>query len=283
MKKLAILTTLAISINLTGCSAKIDNNKLNNNKKVKNEVVQTTPKENEVDYSDSFNEINGCAVFFSPEENTYNIYNKELIDEQIPPYSTFKIINSLMGLSQNITTSADSKLGYDGKIHWKEEWNKDITFEEAFKESCVWYYEKIMDSLDKEYVQNTLNDLNYGNRDISAWNEDGHNTYWISSSLKISPMEQVKVLETIFEEKSSFEPKDINLVKDFMLVESNENYSVYGKTGSAKDTNAWFTGFIEKNHKKTYFAVRIDDENQKLAGSVAKSISLNIIKQHYNI
>lgn len=177
MKKLAILTTLAISINLTGCSAKMDNNNPNNNKKVKNEVAQTAPKENEVDYSDSFNGINGCAVFFSPEENTYNIYNKELIDEQIPPYSTFKIINSLMGLSQNITTSADSKLGYDGKIHWKEEWNKDITFEEAFKESCVWYYEKIMDSLDKEYVQNTLNDLNYGNRDISAWNEDGHNTY----------------------------------------------------------------------------------------------------------
>lgn len=283
MKKLAILTTLAISINLTGCSAKMDNNNPNNNKKVKNEVVQTAPKENEVDYSDSFNGINGCAVFFSPEENTYNIYNKELIDEQIPPYSTFKIINSLMGLSQNITTSADSKLGYDGKIYWKEEWNKDITFKEAFKESCVWYYEKIMDSLDKEYVQNTLNDLNYGNRDISAWNENGHNTYWISSSLKISPMEQVKVLETIFEGKSSFEPNDINLVKDFMLVESNENYSVYGKTGSAKDTNAWFTGFIEKNDKKTYFTVRIDDENQKLAGSVAKSISLNIIKQHYNI
>ena len=140
-----------------------------------------------------------------------------------------------------------------------------------------------MDSLDKEYVQKTLNDLGYGNRDISAWNESGHNTYWISSSLKISPMEQVRVLETIFEGKSSFDYNDIKLVKNFMLVESNENYSVYGKTGSAKDTNSWFTGFIEKNDKRTYFAVRINDESQKLAGSVAKSIALNIIKQHYNI
>lgn len=283
MKKLVIVTILTISMNLTGCGAKVDNDKINNNKEVKNEAVQTTPAENEVDYSDSFNGINGCAVFFNPEENTYNIYNKELIDEQISPYSTFKIINSLMGLSQNIVTSADSKLGYNGEVYWKKEWNKDITFEEAFKESCVWYYEKIMDSLDKEYVQKTLNDLNYGNSDIGAWNEDSHNTYWISSSLKISPIEQVKVLETIFEGKSSFEAKDVNLVKNFMLVENDENYSVYGKTGSAKDTNSWFTGFIEKNDKKTYFAVRINDESQKLAGSVAKNIALNIIKQNYNI
>lgn len=283
MKKLAILITMVISINLTGCSTKNENDKQNDNNEFKNEVVQTIPTENEVDYSDSFNGINGCAVFFSPDNNTYNIYNKELLNEQISPYSTFKIINSLMGLSQNVVTSADSKLGYDGTIHWREEWNKDITFKEAFEESCVWYYEKIMDSLDKEYVQNTLTDLKYGNSDISAWNEEGHNSFWLSSSLIISPLEQVKVLETIFEGKSSFEPKDVDLVKDFMLVESNENYSVYGKTGSAKHTNAWFTGFIEKNDKRTYFAVRIDDESQKLAGSVAKSIALNIIKQHYNI
>ncbi|MGL5316436.1 MAG: penicillin-binding transpeptidase domain-containing protein [Peptostreptococcaceae bacterium] len=282
MRRLAILITIALSINMTGCSTKNENINTNDNKESNNEVIQTTPKENEVDYSSSFNGINGCAVFFNPDENTYNIYNKELSNEQIPPYSTFKIINSLMGLSQNVVNSSDSKLGYDGKIYWKEEWNKDITFSEAFKESCVWYYEKIMDSLDKDYVQNTLTDLKYGNSDISAWNEEGHNTFWISSSLKISPLEQVNVLETIFEGKSSFEADDVNLVKDFMLVESNDNYSVYGKTGSAKDTNAWFTGFVEKDDKRTYFAVRIADESQKLAGSVAREIALDIINQHYN-
>ena len=92
----------------------IDNNKL---------VISTIKLEgygewkNEVDYSDSFNSINGCAVFFSPDDNTYSIYNKELLNEQIPTYSIFKIINSLMRLSQNVVTSADSKLGYDGTIH----------------------------------------------------------------------------------------------------------------------------------------------------------------------
>ena len=281
MKKLAILMTIAISISLTGCSTKNEKDKINDNKETKDKLVQIKATEKEVDYSESFNGINGTAVFYSPDENTYNIHNKELVNEQISPYSTFKIINSLMGLSQEVVTSAESKLGYEGTAYWKEEWNKDITFEEAFKESCVWYYEKIMDSLDKEYVQETLTNLKYGNSDISAWNKEGHNTFWISSSLKISPIEQVKVLETIFEGKSSFEAKDVELVREFMLVESNENYSVYGKTGSAKDTNACFTGFVEDDGKRTYFAVRIADESQKLPGSLAKGIALNIINKHY--
>lgn len=278
MKNRLIPMTIAISIILTGCS--VENNKIDY-EEVNDELVQTIPTEKEVDYSDSFNGINGTAVFYSPDKNTYNIYNKEIVNEQISPYSTFKIINSLMGLSQNVVTSSDSKLGYDGTTYWKEEWNNDITLKEAFKESCVWYYEKIMDSLDKEYVQETLNDLKYGNSDISTWNEDDHNTFWISSSLKISPIEQVKVLETIFEGKSSFKAKDVELVKEFMLVENNENYSVYGKTGSAKNTNAWFVGFLEKESKRTYFAICIADESQKLAGSVAKEIALNIINKHY--
>lgn len=187
MKKLVLLITIAINISLIGCSTKNENDKVNDNEEIKTELAQTTPIEKEVDYSDSFNGIKGTAVYYSPDANTYNTYNKELINEQIPPYSTFKI----------------------------------------------------------------------------------------------SPIEQVKVLETIFEGKSSFEANDVELVKEFMLVESNEDYSVHGKTGSAKDTNAWFVGFIEKDAKRTYFAVRIADESQKLAGSVAKEIALSIINKYY--
>ena len=35
MKKLAVVITLAISINLIGCSAKIENDKPDNNKEIK--------------------------------------------------------------------------------------------------------------------------------------------------------------------------------------------------------------------------------------------------------
>ena len=292
MKRLLIILAIALTANITACSQKkVDDNESGNNKVVEeqsedNEVVDdlvgTTPVKNEVDYSDSFNGIQGCAVFYNPTDKVYDFYNSELCEEEIPPYSSFKIINTLLGLSQNVVTSADSKLGYDGTIYWREQWNKDITLKEAFKESCVWYYEKIMDSLDKEYVQQVLNDLQYGNCDITAWDESGHNVFWISSSLKISPIQQVEVLSNIFEGKTSFNSSHVELLKDFMLVDSNENYSIYGKTGSASKRNAWFTGFFEKDNERTYFAVRLDDETQELAGSVAKSIALDIISKQYN-
>lgn len=279
MKKIASLMIIIMSISLVGC--KVEKKDEDNREKVKDEIVKTTPIENEVDYSSNFKGIKGGAVFFDHDEDTYNIYNMDIVNEEIAPYSTFKIVNSLMGLDQNIVSSADTKLGYDGTVYSRDVWNKDITFKEAFRESCVWYYEKMMDSLDKDYVQSTLDNLKYGNCDLSAWNEDGHNSFWLSSSLKISAIEQIQILETIFEGKSSFEAKDVDMVKDFMLVESNDNYSVYGKTGSARNTNAWFTGFLEKDNKRTYFAVRIADESQELAGSVAKEIALDIINEYY--
>ena len=281
MKKILILVAITLITNLTACSSpKIDKEGFTNNQTI-NEVVEVKPVKNEVDYSDSFNGINGCAVFYNPTDKVHNFYNSWLCQEEISPYSTFKIITTLIGLSQNIVTSAESKLGYDGRIHWREQWNKDITLKEAFQESCVWYYEKIVDSLDKDYVQQVLNELQYGNCDISSWDEKEHNTFWISSSLKISPMQQVEVLCNIFEGKTSFSPSNIELLKDFMLVENNKNYSVYGKTGSASKRNSWFTGFVEKEDKRTYFAVRLDDETQELSGSVAKSIALDIVNKHY--
>ncbi|MGL4655849.1 MAG: penicillin-binding transpeptidase domain-containing protein [Sarcina sp.] len=277
MRKLTILLTLTLFTGLYGCSAKSDTTKTDE----PIELVETAPIRNEVDYSSSFKDTTGCAVFFTPDTNTYNIYNKDLINEQISPYSTFKIINSLMALSQNVVTSPDSKLGYDGTIHWRESWNKDIPFKDAFKESCVWYYEKLMDSLNKDYVQETLSNLKYGNSNLTAWNEQGHNTYWISSSLKISPIEQISVLENIFEGKSNFDPSHVEIVKDFMLIEKTDNLAIYGKTGSAKDTNGWFTGFLEKEDERTYFAIRIKDKTKKLPGSLAKDITLDIINKNF--
>lgn len=281
MKKIIFFILLILSIGLVGCSKSSNNESITNDKSTLENSDEPKTTVSQVDYSESFNGINGCAVFYNPSQNKYELYNSELCEDQIPPYSTFKIVTTLMGLSQGIVESPLSTLGYDGTIYSRDEWNKDVTLEEAFKTSCVWYYKKIMSKLDKDYVQQILNDLDFGNCDISAWDENGHNGFWLSSSLKISPLEQVEVLHKIFDGKTNFNKNNIELLKQFMLVEENENYSVYGKTGSASKQNAWFVGFFEKGEEKTYFATRINDASQTLAGSVAKEITLNIITNFY--
>lgn len=278
MKKIICMTIILASFSLAGCSKEKEDKKIDTENIKENKHKLATI--NNVDYSDSFNNTNGCAVFYNPKKNTYNLYNEELSEVEISPYSTFKIISTLMGLEKGVVKSKDSKLGYDNTIYSREGWNKDITLEDAFKTSCVWYYKKLINDLDKEYVQSVLNYLKYGNCDISAWDENGHNGFWLSSSLKISPKEQVEVLNKIFENKTSVNPKNISLLKEVMLVKETEKYSIYGKTGSANNKDSWFVGFVEKNNENTYFAIRLDDESLSLAGNIAKEIAIDIIEKN---
>ena len=284
-KRITFILIIASIIILAGCTKlhkdKIQGNSLNRDEKVKDEIGNSEETSfNEVDYSKEFGGINGGAVFYYSEKNQYDVYQMELMNKQVSPFSTFKIVSTLMGLEQRIVTTIESTMEYDGTIYSREEWNKDIQLKEAFQTSCVWYYKKLISLLNKDYVEGVLKKLEYGNCDISVWDEKGHNDFWLSSSLKISPIEQVEVLEKIFAKENDFEEYNIELLKEIMFVENKNNNLIYGKTGSGIEKNAWFVGFIE-NKERIFFAVMIEDENQSLAGNKAKEIALNIIANNY--
>jgi beta-lactamase class D len=236
----------------------------------------------EVDFSNSFNGLIGGAIFYNEYDNSYQIYNSELCKKQVSPHSTFKIISTLMGLDKNIVESKVSTMGYNGEQYWNEAWNCDLNLQEAFQLSCIWFYKKIIDQLDKEYVQNILDELNYGNKDLSVWTEEGHNDFWLGSTLKISPDEQIEILKKLFSGDNPFSQKDIDLLKEIMSVEDGEVYNIYGKTGSAKRKDGWFVGFMESKSSRTYFVIKLEDDSLELAGGMAKTIALDIIENYYN-
>lgn len=290
-----ILCLFIIGMGLAGCK---NNQKSNNTTASKpsdeveisknttidqpNTDIQESTTEHKVNFDQYFKEFNGCAIVYS--DNNYDIYNKKLVDKQASPCSTFKIISTIMGLDKGVIDSKNSKLGYDGQKYAIEAWNADVTLEEAFKESCLWYFEKIVSKLEKQYVEKTLDTLEYGNQDISVWNKDGHNGFWLGSSLKISPREQVITLKKIMEGETSFSAKDVELLKEIMLITSNEQYSIYGKTGTETNgVNGWFVGFMETKEKTYYFAFRLDETNNNQArGPKTKEIALEVLEKHYN-
>ena len=121
------------------------------------------------------------AVFASDTE--IRVYgDRALAEYRFPPCSTFKIISTLMGLDCGVIRNLDSKLGYDGTKYENENWNQNVTLQQAFQYSCVPYYKKLTGRLKKQYVQKVLDELDYGNCDISVWNSNGHNVFWIESS-----------------------------------------------------------------------------------------------------
>lgn len=244
------------------------------------------------DWSAYLNGRNGAAVVYDFSNRRYTIYNGDLATTRRSPCSTFKIISSLIALENGIIEPEDSTRDWSGEIFWNEDWNKDIDFSEAFRTSCVWYYRQVIDEIGEDRMQRELNKLQYGNCDISdwegQWNTNNNNRaltgFWIESSLKISPKEQVEVMERIFGSDSEYSEETKKNLKQVMLVSDQEQTetSIYGKTGMGKvdgiAVDAWFTGFAESAEGNLYFCVYLGrTDGVEVSSSLAKEIAIQIV------
>lgn len=255
-------------------------------------VDSKEPVITEADWENYFDGINGAAVIYNPSENSYQIYNLETALTQRSPCSTFKIISSLIALENKIIVQDDSTRKWSGEVFWNENWNRDINFEDAFQSSCVWYFREVIDEIGKDAMQKELDRLHYGNCDISDWegrlNTNNDNRaltgFWIESSLKISPKEQVEVVERIFGEDSAYSQETQNSLKQVMLVPEQESTDtfIYGKTGLGKAqgvvVDAWFTGFADTVNGRKYFCIYLGETDGKdVSSTKAKEIAMELI------
>jgi beta-lactamase class D len=244
-----------------------------------------------------FDGLDGCAVFLDGASGIYHVYNVASAQKQTAPNSSFKIISCLIGLESGVIDPANSEQIWDGTVYPISEWNRNLTYDTAFRVSAIWYYRNVLDQIGEDTVQETLDQLQYGNCDIHQWKGSmcnlvfptikdlpSINGFWQESSLKISPIEQTSVMATIFGEKSAFGADNIALLKNVMVVDSgNPAIQVYGKTGSGifndSWSDAWFVGFFTKDNANTYFAVRINTPGA--SGKDAKKITLEIIDNRF--
>ena len=94
-------------------------------------------------------------------------------------------------------------------------------------------------------VYDYIKEIGYGNKNMSG----DFSTYWMESSLKISPIEQVELLTQLQNNNFGFAPENINAVKDSICLSSSDAGTFYGKTGTGRvdgqDVNGWFIGYIE--------------------------------------
>ena len=283
-----IICVITICLFTTNCTS-AENSTSSSNQNTSMQTTQTT--KNSIDLSSYFENINGTAVFYTPDINTYNIYNDELSTKQSSPCSTFKIFSTYVALDNKTIDANNSLRKWNGTIYWYDAWNKDIDLDTAFKTSCVWYYRQVIDEIGQDTMQKYIDKFDYGNKDISDWygetdpDDDPMDLkgFWIETSLKVSPKEQVQILNKIF--TTTNDEYILTTLKDLMLTYTDDtnNLKIYGKTGygvvNGENADAWFVGMYEYNSKVTYFAVRLDDpKNPQALSSTAKEIAINIIK-----
>lgn len=231
-----------------------------------------------LEVSEYFQEYDGTAIFYSPNYGEY-VYNDEKANMYFSPYSTFKIVSTLIGLEEEIVSTAESKMSYNGTTYWNENWNRDLTLRESFQSSCVWFYHQMLYQLEPSVIQRHLYDLHYGNCDISAWKGSGSNSvselngFWLNSSLQITPREQVYLLEKIFQGETVYSKSQIDLLKGFMETDTG---NIFGKSGGGNN-QSWFVGFFEQDSAMIYFSVFM--ESDVTLSTSAKEVAFNLINQ----
>ena len=70
--------------------------------------------------------VNGTFVVYDVSANKYVGHNRARAETRFVPASTFKIPNSLIGLSVNAVSSVDEVLPYGGQPQPYKTWEKDM-------------------------------------------------------------------------------------------------------------------------------------------------------------
>ena len=230
----------------------------------------------EIDFRNYFGKYEGSFVLYDLKKDTWKIHDMERATLRIAPNSTYKIYNALFGLEKDIITPENSFIKWNGITYPFEAWNKDQILSSAMSASVNWYFGYIDEQLGETSVQEYLHKIGYGNEDLSG----NFSSYWMESSLKISPIEQVELLTRLQNQNLGFTPENVNAVKDAIHISSSSFGNFYGKTGTGRvngqDINGWFIGFVENRDNTYFFATNIQSA-QHATGSVAADITLSIL------
>ncbi|HTV69559.1 MAG TPA: class D beta-lactamase [Rhizobiaceae bacterium] len=200
---------------------------------------------------------------------------------RVTPASTFKIALAIVGFDSSFLKDAHAPtLSIEkGEPDWGgEDWRKPTDPARWLKYSVVWYSQRIAKHLGSEKFSEYVKALDYGNADVSGdpGKDNGLERSWISSSLKISPVEQVGFLSRFLTGRLPVGTHAVEQTIGIVEAAHLADWTVSGKTGSAfprrKDGSfdrargwGWFVGWAT-NGSRTYVFARLDQDEKRESG-----------------
>lgn len=203
--------------------------------------------------------------------------------ERNSPASTFKVPLALMGFESGILQDSHHPLWpyrkeYNASLEF---WRQDTDPTRWEDKSVVWFSQELTKKLGMKDFQKFVDGFDYGNRDVSG--DPGRNNgladSWISSSLAISPDEQVAFLRRMLNGQLPVSAQAVAKTMEILPRHSLENgWTVHGKTGSSVERDAqgrldrsrqfgWYIGWAEKDGRKVAFA-RLNRQAERRPGGM---------------
>lgn len=235
-----------------------------------------------------FNEngVRGCFALYNNATDKFIIYNlKRYRDSVYMPASTFKIVNSLIGLQTGIISSDSMVIKWDG-VERMPDWNKDLTMYDAFRVSSVPYYQEVSRRIGKDTMQYWLDSIGYaaGKKDSIYIIKSAIDTFWLDNSLKITPDEQLGLVRRLYFGELPFFKSNQESVKRAMLQEDDANYKLSYKTGWGNDEKGnhigWVVGWIEENRHPYFFVLNLESSDPDFDMKSTREKMLKAILKH---
>ena len=221
-------------------------------------------------------------MIYEKDNNKYQVYNEDWCTTGFLPASTFKIPNSLIALETNVITPNDT-MYWDGVERWLPSWSENHVLKSAFAVSCVPCYQELARKVGVERMNKYTKLINYGHLEIRDTTIDN---FWLTGNSRITPYEQVAFLTKLVDNELPFRDTVVSTVKDIMINEIGNNFTLRAKTGWSQPeglNNGWFVGYLETKKQGTIvFAVNIQrpqSESSDGFASARKKILMNIFKQ----
>ncbi len=219
----------------------------------------------------------------------FTIYNLPWYrDSLFLPASTFKIVNSLIGLQTGVISSDSMVIPWDGVRRFVDDWNRDLTMYEAFRVSALPYYQEVARRIGKDSMEVWLNRLQYGARTekdtirISS----AIDSFWLDNSIQVTPDQQLGLVKRLYFDQLPFFKVHQETVKRAMKMEDTPAYRLAYKTGwSGWDQRTqrhlgWVVGWIEENKHPYFFVLSLQSNDPEFDMYKTRMIILkNILKK----
>ena len=223
----------------------------------------------------------GCFTMLDNSKGSVTVYNMAMDTTRVLPASTFKIVNSLIGLETGRLTDEKMIIKWDGVKRSNAEWNMDMNMKEAFKVSNVPYYQELARRIGADTMKQWIDSISYGDRNISG----SVDSFWLNNSLKISPDEQLGLMKKLYFDQLPFRKSTQQIVRDAMLQEDNTNFKLSYKTGwgfdEAQNSIGWVVGWIEENRHVYFFVTLLKSPDKAFDMQSARLRITKDILKHY--
>src|SRR5262249_50712046 len=131
---------------------------------------------------------------------------------RVSPQSTFKIPHALAALDAGVISGVGEKMTYDGRPADSPLWRQDHTLATAMRDSVVWYFQETAKRLGPAREREYLAKFDYGNQDSSS----GLTSFWLGCSLAISPDEQLRFLDRLYNGRLPDNRKALESVREIL-------------------------------------------------------------------